>query len=214
MNEQIMNQPNLEMYRTINSKFMADGILFPENFASAKRKILWILKEPYGDLPEFYGDGIQERVDGKKTDSPHTWQRIALTSYLILKGKKEISQVPPWAEYGQSLKQIAIVNVKKHAGKSTINMVEFSKFYRANRTILSEIIKGQIKEAKPDVIIGGGTLNLIKDDLGERNELERGHFTIDDTLYLNTWHPAQRKLGLLKYSNQLVSRVGELLEPR
>ncbi|MEP7237878.1 MAG: hypothetical protein ABI685_08440 [Ferruginibacter sp.] len=202
----------LETYREINSKFMADGILVPEAYAKASTKILWILKEPYGDLPVHYGDDIQKRIDGKKKDSVHTWQRMALASYMILKKIKEIDQVPLWSIYGDSLKELAIINVKKHSGSSTTNMVEFSKFYKRHRKILSEIIKNQISEINPDIVIGGGTLKLIKDDLGERNELGRGHFQIGNRLFINTWHPAQRRLNLFKYSNMVAGRTAELLE--
>lgn len=205
-----MQRENLEIYRSINSKYMVDGILFPHEFSKAKMKILWILKEPYGDLPKHYADGIQERIDGMKNDSPHTWQRLALTSYRILNMNKAMDVAPPWSVYGASLKEIAIINVKKHSGASTTNMVEFRNFYRSNREILSQIIRSQIMDINPDIVIGGGTLPLIKDDLGDRDELGFGHFKIGNRLFINTWHPAQRKFNLLQYSNMVASRAKEL----
>lgn len=202
----------LHMNTKLNTKFMADGVLFSEEFSKSRIKILWILKEPYGDLPEHLADGIQERLDGKKKDSPHTWQRLALTSYMILQGYEGVGVVPPWSVYGRSLKEIAIINVKKKPGKSTTNMVEFRKFYKANKEIMSYIVREQIAEINPDVVIGGGTLHLIKDDLGDRHDLGRGHFRIGSRLFINTWHPAQRKLGMLEYSKLVASRAIELLQ--
>ena len=37
-----------------------------------------------------------------------------------------------------------------------------------------------------------------------------GHFKIWNRLFINTWHPAQTKLDLLKYSNMVASIATEL----
>lgn len=137
---------------------MQDGVLPPVKYLNASTKIFWILKEPYGDLPKHLGDDIQGRIDGKKMDSPHTWQRIALTSYLILNECKIINQIPGWDQYGTSLNQIAIINLKKHSGKSRTKMHELRRYYRERKETLLPLIKYQIESINPQLIIGGGTL--------------------------------------------------------
>jgi len=200
----------LEMYSAITSKpIMLDGIINEKEYSKANIKVLWILKEPFGDTPVHLREGIPERISGFKKDSPLTLKRIALTSFMIINKIKNIQKEPNWDEYGKSLNQIAIINLKKFSGKSTTNMVELNKFYNNNKPIIPSVIFTQLNEINPDIIIGGNTLDILKPDMSKHVELKYGHFKVGKILCLNADHPGQRNNSTLSYCNKICERILE-----
>ena len=79
------------------------------------------------------------------------------------------------------LRNIAFVNVQKLPAKTRTSDAALKNAYQKNKEILLE----QIATYRPDIIIGGKTLHLFKDDLRitKENELKFGHFSKDKTLF-------------------------------
>ena len=75
--------------------------------------------------------------------------------------------------------------------------------YLKNKTILLK----QLFTYDPDIIIGGKTLHLFKEDLNikKEEELEFGHFFNKKKLFINTKHPARKKTS--EYVNKIIERA-------
>ncbi|MDP4282792.1 MAG: hypothetical protein Q8891_00065 [Bacteroidota bacterium] len=179
---------------------------------------MWLLKEPYCDKENGGGgwsmtDGLLIRASGKKKDSSGTWHPIIYCSHGILNNYmkfKEIPKIKNNSKVSLILKQIAFVNVQKLPAKTTTSDKSLKKSYEEHK----EILLKQISIYRPDIIIGGGTLNMIKEDLEIKaeNELEFGHFFKGKQLFINTRHPAQRKIKREEYINKVIARAESFKE--
>lgn len=154
-----------------------DGVVDAEVYLATKKKVLWILKEPYDDfdaegMPE--GGGwtmIKDFGEGdtlaKAVNRNAALRNVTYASYSIQNGIDSYAELP-WITdkpeaYEKAVRSIAYVNIGKMPGKTTTSDAHLSKLYRDWKDILFK----QIDLYAPDVIIvcGTATLGCLNQDL-------------------------------------------------
>lgn len=155
-----------------------DGVVDVEVYLATKKKIMWILKEPYDDfdaegMPE--GGGwtmFKDFGDGdtlaKAVNRNAALRNVTYASYAIQNGIDSYAELP-WITdkpeaYEKAVRSIAYVNIGKMPGKTTTSDAHLSKLYRDWKDILFK----QTDLYAPDVIIvcGTATLGCLNQDLG------------------------------------------------
>ncbi len=180
-------------------QFTIDGAIDRSTWDQQKVKILFYLKENYG-----YQDGgvmqIADYASGWLADKNTTYAKItALAEILhqaIEKGqplnKEEINEVLQTVDFQTTLRKIAVVNIKKHSGESKSNAPQIREESYANTSLLRQ----QIKELSPTIIIAGGTVcwhSLVYDlDLSkESHDNPKGTSTrVNGTVLCHSNHPS------------------------
>lgn len=142
-----------------------------------------------GDLREFLNH----------VDRWQTWNTVARWQYAIANLKEEID----WqrADYISNsfrktlLKSAAVINLKKEPGNRQSNMKEIKAYAQKDL----DFIKSQISIYKPDIVICGGTGNIIKElkILGsfpkwKKSKRDVEFWNFNDTTILNYRHPGYR----------------------
>jgi hypothetical protein len=205
---------HFQKFETAQRELITDGIVNIKEYYDSPIKIMWLLKEPYCDKKNGGGGwsmtaGLNtNRALGKKKDSPGTWHPIIYCSYGILHNYMKFEEIPKIksnTNVSLILRQIAFVNVQKLPAKTITSDTSLKKSYKEHK----EILLKQISTYRPHIIIGGGTLDLLKDDLKieTENELEFGHFFKGKQLFINTLHPTQRKIKRNEYINKVIARA-------
>jgi hypothetical protein len=177
-----------------DSHLVTDGILNVDLYNLAKYKILWILKEPYGNGDMDYSEYIEEsfKFKGKFHSAPKMWERIIYTNYGILNNFEKWDDMD-WLNKDEnvfnSLKYCALINLKKVPGKTRSNYYEIQEHYNRSK----EIIKKQLSLINPEIIICGGTFKLIKEDFGIGHPLVPNNdfgYLLGNQLFINAYHPS------------------------
>ena len=205
---------HFKKYETPQRQLITDGIVNIKEYYNSPIKIMWILKEPYCDKQNGGGGwsmtkGLNdERALGKKSDSQSTWHPITYSSYGILNNFMKYEKIPKLSDnnsLNMVLRQIAFVNIQKLPAMTRTNDAALKHSYEINKEVLLQ----QIKTYRPDIIIGGKTLHLFKQDLAitKKDELKFGHFAKDKQLFINTFHPAQTKISRAEYVNKIIERA-------
>lgn len=203
---------HFKQFEKPNQQLMNDGIVNVSEYYNSPIKIMWILKEPY-DKEDNDGGGwsMSEALNKGKLGNgkdASTWQPIIYSTYGILNNYVKYEKMPKITDMKNMnliLRNIAFVNVQKLPAKTRTSDAALKNAYQKNKEILLE----QIATYRPDIIIGGKTLHLFKDDLKitKENELKFGHFSKDKTLFINTFHPAQTKITKSEYVNKIIERA-------
>ena len=196
-----------------------DGIADIHGYVSSKPKIMCVLKEAWGEKDEnsdkIKGGGyeIWECWKQKMFNTP-TWLPLIYILYGIHKGTERVEyQDMPKADMKMVdlLKQSAYININKMPGdKVSGNM-------RAEYALWRDIILEQIDAYNPDIIIFGGTFDVMKRDLtevgnepiGKTPTEEIAHFYKDrkGRLLVNAMHPAQRCISWDFYIDEIVDSI-------
>lgn len=209
--------------KLIGKNAIVDGIINSDNYAEAKTRILWVLKEPYSDKNDWSyqdylsKDTIKSKI-GKEDDtlSYEIFRRILYTSYGLI-NKIEYSCVPLAEEKSvYSIgEEIAYINIKKTGGGAQSDDNEIQKFYNNNEDLLLT----QIKEYDPHIIIFGNTLkyfnleklNEIGWDLSDKQilnkETNNTHFypISKDKLCINAYHPSYWSVTREVYCTEILN---------
>lgn len=210
---------HFKKYETPQRLLITDGIVNLCEYYNSPIKIMWILKEPYCDKQNGGGgwsiikDLNEERALGKKCDSQGTWHPIIYSSHGILNNFMNYEKMPKLSDnlaLSIVLRQIAFINIQKLPAATRTNNTTLKRSYETNKEILLQ----QIKTYRPDIIIGGKTLHLFKQDLHitKNDELKYGHFAKDRQLFINTFHPAQTTISRGEYVNKIIERVKDWKE--
>jgi len=129
---------------------VVDGILNPLLYANATCKIMWILREPWFD---FAWTMLQEKGVSRKIGNSPTLHPMVYVTYSVFnnfKKWKEMDYVRDNPEMADVLRSIAYINVKKSVGSTSSNQREIYSWFKKGE----DIIKYQILEYNPDVVIG------------------------------------------------------------
>ena len=139
-----------------------NGAINPEKWAASKVRVLFLLKENYG---------YQECGIIRISDLAHGWLDADIPTYLksvplaaaieiALQRNRPLSQDEINSVASDSellhatLDRMAVVNIKKHSGHSKSNDSEIRDESRMN----SSLLKAQISELAPTIIVAGGTV--------------------------------------------------------
>ncbi len=202
--------------------FVRDGIVDIEQYYKQPNfKILWILKEPYGNFGKEGWSIIKNIKDARalnkkesKKDSLQTWHPIAYISYALQKEiyeYKNLEDIKVNTEINKSLLNIAFINIQKFGAKSRTNQANIIKAFKCEQ--IRNIILKQIEIYNPHIVIEGTNLRLVTSKLFETKRIEKanyGHYYSKDKIFINTYHPGQTKIKTLDYINNVLSRIKEL----
>lgn len=195
---------------------VADGRVDVERFKKASLRIVHLLKQPTEYNPSLSGliqRLVQENRLGKKL-----MYRLALRSYGLLhefKSFRETREIPR-KELGESLLQVAIVNLEKTELSRSTSPEDTERYARDNR----ERWHGQIQEYSPHLILCSGTFSGVWRALGipeckcKRASTGMWWFCdpeVPSCVYLDICHPMARyPLGMVH--TYLMMSAKEILE--
>lgn len=186
-------------YENENRKLIEDGIVNIEKYFHTKKRILWILKEPYCDGNNQGGgwslvDNLNnERATGNNRTSFQTFDKIIYASYCIINNKEynELYKKISINAISSILREIAYINIQKLPATKISDNNLISKHLNEH----FGIIKQQIATIKPDIIINCSK-QPIKQIIEEIN---------NKPIYIWSNHPAYRRCSQNKFVNQILS---------
>lgn len=180
---------------------------------------MWVLKEAWGKREEITGKiiggdyDIWECWESQRFNTP-TWLPMIYILYGIHMGQERVEyRDMPKADMKMVdlLKQSAYININKMPGHTV------SGNMRSEYAIWRDIILEQIDAYNPDIIIFGGTFDVMKKDLAllgrepiaKTSTEEIAHFYRDrkGRLLVNAMHPAQHCISWDFYVDELVDKI-------
>ena len=188
---------------------ICDGPLSVEDYYRSEIKILWILKEPYGKDNSWEDNSYASWYSTWKMNANYhfdnlTWRTIANSSYCILKNTFH-DNLPSEVDVFNELGKIAWINIQKvpRNDNSSTNNADIKLAYEIN----SGLILRQIDACEPDIIICGGTFEIIGNDLQGEYQGTFGnadYYGSDGKVVIHAHHPAYWKVPRGIYANELV----------
>ena len=193
---------------------VTDGVMDIDEYLKSSPRIMWVLKEPWDDVDENgipCGGGWNMSEVFKKDDAwkNRTWQPIIYASYGIINRYlwNDMDWIRDDTSMANVLKKIAYINVSKMPGYTQSNNGKIRLAYKNWR----EILLGQIRIYKPQVIIFGYTFELFKEDLVgmDAEPIYRDNRIIhvyekDGVKLLDVYHPNQRIISREQYVNAII----------
>ncbi|SMO92542.1 hypothetical protein [Fodinibius sediminis] len=143
-----------EHYENINvqsGEICKDGIINNDKYEKSDPKILFVLKEvnKYGG-----GDLCHLLKNGPKYQM---WHAVARWSAGILNDFPPFSDIDNKESKYEAIHSIASINLKKTTGKASANKKRINAFAYRDR----ELLLKQIELISPDIIIAGGTFDIL-----------------------------------------------------
>ena len=198
-NEHLLNYYHTHQTERGFTEYSVDGIVDYEAWSNVPLKVLYLLKENWG----YQGCGVfsmAEEIPKWIADGVPTYKRIAIMSELIFSRMSADFDTTPDQLKDDSerlikaIKQVAVINIKKVSGTSTSNDAAIRRESRKN----AELLRMQIENIKPDVIIAGGSVcwdSLILDvglfNSGQKTECWDG-FADSGIVLFRSKHPSAR----------------------
>ena len=150
------------------SKPICDGITDIKGYLSSKPKIMWILKEAYGDSTltgKITGGGwkfCEKFNEDNFLKDFDMWKIMIQINFAIRNNKewKEIDYIENQPDMINELRNIAYININKMPGRSESNDKDLFDSYK----IWKDIIDEQINLYEPELIIFGKTFQFFKED--------------------------------------------------
>lgn len=206
-------------------KAIIDGIVNLDNYLASDLKIMWALREvnsldDEGDWS--MKDVLMELRDDSTTSGilkgwSKTFNPIIYTTYGLLNNKlwENIPDISEDNSIVTSLHNIAYINLKKVSGVGNSNENEIRSFFNEH----NQIIKNQILTCNPDVIICGGTGDVLDETLDEiyaepeerKTENRINFYLYDNVILVYAQHPnyvGSYKKGMEQiYCNTIIKNV-------
>ncbi len=188
-----------------------DGIIDIERYLKSPRKIIWVLKDTNGAPDESKKKcwdariGLKDKFDAPANPCMHynatTYNRMVYAMQMVLNNKnweEDISWVKNDPSSVDILNNVGIINIKKIPGGPNINSKILQEYYDRDKSIIWD----QLNSYKPDIVICGGTFNLLESDIDgfdpkmvkkSKDDLTYTFFDkINNRLFLNVFHPAHK----------------------
>ena len=188
-----------------------DGIVDIDKYYNQKIKILWILKEPYDS--DGGGWRLLEKINSDyiQIGKNRTYQPMIYVCYGIFQDFKTWSKM----EYIRDdptmalvLNKIAYINIKKLPGGKRTPPHVLRNAYEKNKNIILK----QINTYKPNVIIGGNTLQYLIPDLNinsfkEQSKEKLRVYTSQEKILIDAYHPNQTQIPREVYVDGIIRQV-------
>ena len=171
-----------------------DGIIYPESFEKAPRRILFVLKE----TNKFPGGSLQDYLS--KGPSSQMWYAVSRWAAGLLNNFPPYDQINRADFLTRSIRSIAVINLKKATGDASAWSSEIGLYAHFDRDLLAE----QIKFISPEIIVACGTFDilvwLLDLDINPKNIRSRCYQIARDNLLLINWRHPTRAGGLSSYN--------------
>ena len=188
--------------KELDGKFVPDGTINFEQWEKTNKKILVILKET-NDFDNF---GLNDLINKNITNSKSgiwkglTWHNIGRVSYGLLNTSAPFKDAHKKRK--ETLKHIAVMNIKKTAGKSK-SKYKTIKFHAEK---YKDYIKKEIEIINPDIVILGGTYDFLKnilnlEKISDNLYKEKGN---DKRIYIKCYHPGYFRISTKEYYENCV----------
>lgn len=174
--------------------FVTDGVVNPAVWEKQEKRILYILKEAYGeekdwDLCEWLiREGTKKKI----------WKRICQwTEGLLQTDTKSIhgySETPDLS----TINNIAVINLKKSNGKPNSDMEEIQQYAEKDK----ELLVRQIKLCNPTIIVCGYVGDIVNELLLPGFKKVRDCnwvYDYEGKTIIDYYHPADQFPDLLNY---------------
>lgn len=201
--------------------FITDGIVNESKFGKypeSNLKILWILKEVNAkdqseswDLTEFLWCRKEKEEGLFNYDRwKSTFGLIVKVSWGLLNGLCKFEQIPKDLKNAADiLDYIAVININKNPGSKRASWKRIKKSFLDPEN--QKFLLQQIKEIKPNIIIGGNTLWLFyKNNVllsnSDFNGKNWGTFK-DGILWIDAYHPNQTKITHEEYYRNVLNVI-------
>lgn len=126
--------------------FSRDGIVSERHFATARNRVLFVLKEP--------NDHSQRIAEHAKAFTAQfgTWRNLAYWARGLLEGFPPFEQIESEPHCKRhALQRVAVVNAKKTPGKSKAIREEIQRFANSRRN--RRFLRREIQIIDPDIIV-------------------------------------------------------------
>ncbi len=214
-----------QLKKSQSRRLVKDGIIDDETFVKSPFRILVVLKEVnLGDNTEEIrpiNKIFQKWITRRKVDNNwgKTYNRLILGVNSIVTGEYN----PSVQESLISFRHCAVVNVNKFGGGAQSKI----KTLKAHYGVQKDILRAQLDEINPNIVICGGTYDIIHPLLKEKynianlkkvyfdKTIPKKSFWMGDQLIIKYFHPGYAirndfyALGLLSAYRSWQSEVGK-----
>ncbi len=182
--------------------FVSDGVVDPAHWEKAPVRVLFLLKEAYGDpgatsdwdLRQWIRDAAAARWLGGMFWTTAYWAFLA--------HHRNQDRWPRFPDddssYDQALESLlgsAVVNIKKSGGSSVSDNDDLARFVSQDGDLLAR----QIELIRPQIMICGATWPLVKHLFSEAKPLFDRVWQLGDSMVIDYYHPAHRGSNHLYY---------------
>jgi hypothetical protein len=167
--------------------FYRDGIIDPERWWRARKRVLFLLKEAYGAPRD-----LCEEIRSWGGPRYNIWRNAACCALAVhFSSRRHLPPFPGDAvtqrAANEALLSSAIVNVKKSGGHSSSDSEDLLKYAQLDRVYLLE----QISLVRPHVVISGNVWGCVQHLWPAIEPVYDLAWSADGMLFLNLWHPAR-----------------------
>lgn len=202
-----------------NEFFIEDGLVDEENWNNASLKVLYLLKEVNGaeedwDERDYLKNYTADYVTKSQTiNTIIKWQfgliNTDVENWMEIEARTSVKEIQQ-----KLLSQICLVNIKKIAGKTSVDMDKFNKYLDNQDNI--KFLHQQLSLYKPDIVIScgvSGWLRKIYSWTKNWQYTSRGikYCIHNDTIYLDFWHPNNRGVSRNVLYYTLMDAIKEIL---
>lgn len=188
-----------------DAAYIVDGIISSESWYLSRVKVLFILKEANGydgsNLAELIRKAIVEKPKSKLWCRP-TFHNIGRWAFGLQQGGEKSADFKEAHRNRKSaLLASAFINLKKTTGgrRATVEVRQFAETHR-------ERLREQILSVTPDVVVMGGTYDIIKACVfPELEKVSHRVHLLHGVPFINAFHPACTKVRKALYEQVLDS---------
>lgn len=196
----------LEEWKSLSSAedrgFVKDGIINEELYWNARKRILFLNKEPYWvkDPTEHWDlrEWIRED-DWRSRSTRGTWPCLERAAFGIMEAKDGRAPSFPSTRTDclNYFQMTAVANIKKTNGEKASNDADLVEHLKDR----IHLLKIQIELVNPEIIICGNTFCVIRKLLPESSvtKLSEMVYDVDGRCYVDFWHPANRYPNKMNY---------------
>lgn len=188
-----------------NATYVVDGIISSESWYQSRVKVLFILKETNG----YPGSNIAKLIRTAIVDDPKSklWRRPTFHNIgrwafgLQQAGEKSADFKEAHRNRKSALLASAFINLKKTTGgrRATVEVRQFAEIHR-------ELLREQILLVTPNVVVMGGTYDIIKACVfPELKKVYHRVHLLHGVPFINAFHPACTKVRKALYEQVLDS---------
>jgi len=183
--------------------FVKDGILFYESWCKQQIRVLFLLKETFGNFTDFYAKDNNDRIsitDGDKNKSPFWWNIARWKLALDKKSQNQDCNYPKNNELPKYIDDIAIIDIKKiDEDKRRSYPTEIRNYAKKDKIYLRQ----QIELINPQLIICGGTFDyyqiIYDNNVNQKIEVlagvkppKKNSFVHNNRIVIDFYHPGYK----------------------
>lgn len=187
--------------------FVEDGVVCQESWRKAKRKVLFLLKEPngyegeHGPLNELLRNAATTNPGSAMWDRP-TFHNIGRWIYGLVNYSLD---VPSYQDANKAYKtavlECAYINIKKSSGGARA-----TKQVAMHAAKYAVFLRRQVDLLAPDIVVCGGTYSILKEHVYPRmSKVCRRIHKDGDRIFINAFHPGCRAKREIVYDQVLSS---------